>query len=71
MSNEPDEMLPEYDLSGARPSPYADRFYKKYGLIRLDADVAAIFPDVESANRALRALVEVIRVREEAKTKTP
>jgi hypothetical protein len=73
MSNEPDELppdpdlLPEYDFSASRSSPYADRFYKKHGLVRLDPDIVDFFPDVASINETLRAVADIIRVREKSK----
>jgi hypothetical protein len=60
-----DELRPEYDFtpeqlrSGAR-GKYADRYAKGVNLVRLDPDVAAMFPDSESVNEALRALARII-----------
>lgn len=60
-----DELREEYDFTpeqlgtGVR-GKYADRYAKGVNLVRLDPDVAAIFPDSEAVNEALRALAEII-----------
>jgi len=59
-----DEILPEYSLKGGIRGKYAERFAQGTNLVRLDADVAAVFGDSESVNAALRALVAIIRDRE-------
>jgi hypothetical protein len=64
-SNIPDdEILPEYSLKGGVRGKYAARYAAGTNLVRLDADVAAIFPDSESVNRALRAIAGIIQDRE-------
>jgi hypothetical protein len=61
-----DELREEYNLTedqlreGTR-GRYADRYAAGVNLIRLDPDVAAVFPDSQSVNEALRALAEIIR----------
>ncbi len=55
------DLLPEYDFSGGERGRYAKRFAQGTNLVRLDEDVAEVFPDSESVNRALRALAEVVR----------
>ena len=68
MSTNPDadELRSEYDFSaeqlkaGTR-GKYAQRYAEGVNLVRLDPDVAAVFPDSESVNRALRALAEIIQ----------
>lgn len=57
----PDEMLPEYDFSAGTRGKYAARAAKGTNVVVLDADVAAAFPDAQSVNEALRALVQVAR----------
>lgn len=59
-----DEILPEYSLKGGVRGKYAARYAAGTNLVRLDADVAAIFPDSESVNRALRAIAGIIQDRE-------
>lgn len=55
-----DELLPEYDFSGAAPNPYASRVQKGSAVILLEPDVAAAFPTAEEANDALRARAGLI-----------
>jgi len=66
---ETDELREEYDFTpeqlraGVR-GKYADRYAQGVNIVRLDPDVAAVFPDSASVNQALRALAEIIRERE-------
>jgi hypothetical protein len=70
MSKKPtgDELRDEYDFSpdelraGIR-GKYADRYAKGVNIVRLEADVAEVFPDSESVNEALRPLADMIRKR--------
>ncbi len=63
-----DELRAEYDFTpsqlreGTR-GKYAERFADAR-IVELDPDVAAVFPDSESVNRALRALAEIIKDRD-------
>jgi hypothetical protein len=54
-------MLPEYDFSGGVRGKYAGRFTSDTIMVTLDPDVAQIFPDRKSVNRALRALSHIVR----------
>jgi hypothetical protein len=71
MSNrsETDELRDEYDFSdeelrrGMR-GKYAEHYAEGVNLVRLDPDVAAVFPDSEAVNQALRALAGIIQQRE-------
>lgn len=56
-----DEILPEYDFSGASRNKYASRYSVKSIVVVLDPDVAAVFPTSREANEALRALAVIIR----------
>jgi putative addiction module component (TIGR02574 family) len=56
-----DELLPEYSLQGAVRGKYADLYSRDATVVLLDPDVAEVFPDAESVNRALRALAQIIR----------
>jgi hypothetical protein len=58
-----EEMLPEYDFSGGVRGKYASRFAKDTIMVVLDPDVAEVFPDPNSVNKALRALGQIIRDR--------
>ena len=55
-----DEILPEYDFSGARRNPYAVRFNAGAKAVVLDPDVAEVFTDGAAVNETLRALVKVM-----------
>jgi hypothetical protein len=55
-----DEILPEYDFSRARRSPYASRYTSGSVVVVLEPDVAAAFPGSAEANQALRALAGII-----------
>ena len=53
-----DDMLPEYDVDYSKAQP--NRFARRDNtpeIIRLDADVAAVFKSAEAVNMALRALI--------------
>jgi hypothetical protein len=54
------DMLDEYDFSEGVRGKYAQRYYAGTNLIRLDDDVATMFPDAKSVNAALRALGKII-----------
>jgi hypothetical protein len=56
-----DEILPEYSLKGGVRGKYAEWFAQGMSIVRLDADVAAVFGDSEPVNTALRALVAIVR----------
>jgi hypothetical protein len=61
-----DEMRSEYDFSGGVRGKYAKRYAEGSNVIVLDPDLADIFPNGESVNRALRALAEIIREQKKA-----
>lgn len=57
-----DELRREYDLStlkGGVKGKYYERAATGMNLVLLDADIAAVFPDADSVNRALRLLMDV------------
>ena len=56
-----DDILPEYDFSRGSPNRYAQRYAGGVNVVALDPDVAAVFPDAEAVNRALRALASIIQ----------
>lgn len=61
-----DELREEYELTAnqlreSSRGKYAERYAAGVNIVRLDPDVAAVFPDSESVNEALRALAEIIR----------
>lgn len=55
------EMLDEYDFSGGKRGVYAERYAQGTNLVALSPDIAAVFPDSESVNDALRTLVRAAR----------
>ena len=56
-----DQKRPEYDISGGVRGKYYDRFRAGTNVVLLEPDVAAVFHDSESVNRALRMLIDVAR----------
>jgi hypothetical protein len=57
-----DELRPEYDLKGLRIrklGPGRNSFGGS--VVRLEPDVAQVFPDAESVNEALRFLIRVTK----------
>jgi hypothetical protein len=66
-----DEILPEYDFSQGRPNPYAQGYAASEGLVKLDPDVAAVFPDARAVNHALRALAGIIQEHEASGRRLP
>jgi hypothetical protein len=57
-----DPAIPdEYDFSKGVRGKYAKRYAEGTNVVVLAPDVAAEFPDAESVNDALRALVQIAR----------
>ncbi len=60
--NKSDDLRPEYDLSkltGGVRGKYYERATAGTTLVLLERDVAEAFPDGETVNQALRALIKV------------
>jgi hypothetical protein len=55
------DMLDEYDFSKGVRGKYAKRYAEGTNVVVLAPDVAAAFPDSESVNEALRALLRIAR----------
>jgi hypothetical protein len=55
------EMRSEYDFSGGVRGKYAKRFSQGTNLVVIDPELAKIFRDSDSVNRALRLLAELAR----------
>ena len=55
------EMLEEYDFSNGVRGKYAKRYSEGTNIVHLDDDVAAMFPNSQEVNDALRSLGEIIR----------
>ena len=59
-----EDIRAEYDfasMSGGVRGKYADRYKAGTNLVHLEPDVAAVFRDESSVNRALRTLIDVAR----------
>ena len=59
--NEDTEMLAEYDFSRGVRGKYSERYAAGSNIVVLSPDVAEAFPDSQSVNDALRALVAIAR----------
>lgn len=62
-NKEETEMLAEYDFSQGVRGKYAEQYSEGTNLVRLDPDVAKVFPDSASVNHALRAIAQIIEQR--------
>ena len=65
-----DDLLPEYDFSGAVRGKYYERYQQGTNVVLLEPDVAAIFHDSQSVNRALRMLIDLARTQIDDKLRT-
>jgi hypothetical protein len=55
------DLLDEYDFSSGVRGKYAKRYAEGTNVVVLAPDVAAVFPDAQSVNEALRMLVQIAR----------
>ena len=55
------EMLDEYDFSKGVRGKYAIRYAEGTNVVVLSPEIAAVFPDSDSVNKALRSLVDIAR----------
>lgn len=60
-ADEQDTMRDEYDFTGAVRGKYAARVAQGTNIVKLDPDVAKVFPDSASVNEALRLLAKLAR----------
>lgn len=58
-----DDLLPEYDFSGAVRGKYYERYRQGTNVVLLDPDVAAIFRDSAAVNDTLRSLVSLAKAK--------
>jgi hypothetical protein len=65
--DEPNETRAEYDFRGGVRGKCAERYARGTNVVLLDPDVAEVFRDPASVNRALRALAGIIRDQQEHK----
>ncbi len=56
-----EEMRDEYDIRGGMRGKYYERYRQGTNIVLLEEDVAAIFHNSQSVNRALRMLIELAR----------
>jgi hypothetical protein len=52
-------MRKEYDFSHVRPNKYAKKYAEGTNIVVIEPDLVEFFPDSESVNAALRALVSI------------
>jgi hypothetical protein len=57
------DMLDEYDFSKGVRGKYVKRLAAGSNIVVLSPDVAAVFPDSDSVNEALRALAKIVHKR--------
>jgi hypothetical protein len=63
-SQDDPDMLDEYDFSRGVRGKYAQRYREGTNLVRLDDDVAAMFPTSKEVNAVLRTFGELMQRRE-------
>ncbi len=65
-----DELLPEYDmkslLKGGARGKYAKRYRAGTNLVLLEPEVAKAFPNEKAVNEALKLVMKLKKVQEEA-----
>ncbi len=67
MKKEPrrdDEMRAHYDFSGGMRGKYAHRYAEGTNVVVLDPDVAREFPNREVVNETLRAVAQIVQIKE-------
>jgi hypothetical protein len=58
-----DDLLPEYDFSGAVRGKYYERYRQGTNVVLLDPDIAAVFRDSAAVNHTLRLLVSLAKAK--------
>ena len=58
-----DDLLPQYDFTGAVRGKYYERYRQGTNVVLLDPDVAAAFKDSAAVNDALRLLVSLAKAK--------
>jgi hypothetical protein len=56
-----DDMRPEYDFSAGVRGKHHEQFKDGTNVVFLEADIAKVFRDSESVNRALRLLLDIAK----------
>jgi hypothetical protein len=54
-------MRAEYDIRGGERGKYYERYREGTNVVLLEPDVAAVFRNSQSVNRALRMLIDLAR----------
>jgi hypothetical protein len=70
VTRERDEMRDHYNFRGGVRGKYAQRYAEGTNVVVLDPDVAEMFPDRESVNEAVRAVGQVVRMRERRRARS-
>jgi hypothetical protein len=60
-TNMDDELRPEYDLRSLRVRKLGRGRKSFAGVVRLEPDVAEVFPDADAVNEALRFLIRITK----------
>ena len=60
-SDQNDDLRPEYDFSGGVRGKHYQAYRKGTNVVFLDPDVARVFKDSASVNRALRLLLKLAK----------
>jgi hypothetical protein len=60
-SDENDDLRPEYDFSDGVRGKHYEAYRKGTNIVFLDPDVARVFKDSASVNRALRLLLKLAK----------
>ncbi len=68
--NAKDEMRSEYDIRGGERGKYYERYRQGTNMVLLEPDVAAVFRDSPSVNRALRMLIDLARTQVAERSQT-
>ena len=58
-----DEMRPEYDFSQGVRGKHYQAYRARTNVVFLEPDIAEVFPDSDSVNRALRLLVRLAKTK--------
>jgi len=56
-----EEMRAEYDIRGGVRGKYYEKYREGTNVVLLEPDVAAVFRNSQSVNRALRMLIDLAR----------
>lgn len=59
-----DEMRAHYDFSGGIRGKYARRYAEGTNVVVLDPDVAREFPNRDVVNETLRAVAQIVQIKE-------